>query len=311
MTSGASVPQPPAVARALLKLMLPRGILRESVVGDLDQEFSRRAGHTGIPALRRWYRREALSLAAYGLRCRMAPRRPGRRDRGGRNRIGRAQWRRPLELLTDLQHAARALRKHPGPVVLTVLSLALGIGATTTMLSVVDAIDFRPLPYGDAARIVEMSRTSPVTGEAGYPASPGLFRDWQERTRSYEALAAATIIAAAFGDEGAENLSGARVTEDFFPTLKVAPILGRTFTPEEVRQGARVLMISYDGWRTVFGGDRDVIGQTARVSWAGEFRTVPAEPFTVVGVLPPGAQYPRGSDVWLPAADSQIGRAHV
>lgn len=203
-------------------------------------------------------------------------------------------------LLQDLRHAGRALRRNPGPVLVSVLSLSLGIAATATMISVVDAIDFRPLPYRDAGRRVQL----------GYLSPPSLFRHWQDRTRSYDALAAASIIVVAVGEDE-RVLGGSRVTGEFFSALGAVPLVGRTITPEDVRDGARVLVISHQVWQARFGGDPNVVGRTVPISWAGEYRSVASEPFTIIGVLPRGARYPRGSDVWLPALDELGGQLTV
>jgi predicted permease len=204
----------------------------------------------------------------------------------------------PSLLLTDLMYACRSLRRHPAPVLVSGLSLSLGIAATATMISVVDAIDFRPLPYRDADRLVALGEV----GVDGQTASPGVFLDWRERVGRYRSLAAASPIAVAVGDDE-RVFTAARASEEFFETLEVTPAIGRTFTSDEVRRGARVLVISHDAWQTLFGADPGVIGRTLPISWAGEYRGVAAESFTVIGVLPRGARYPRGSDVWLPAWD--------
>lgn len=205
----------------------------------------------------------------------------------------------PTLSLTDLRHAVRALKHNPAPVLVSTLSLSLGIAASATMVSVVDAIDFRPLPYADADRIVELAQAT--TAGATY-ASPTLLRAWAERTRSYETLGAASPIYVAIGNDE-RMIRAARANGEFFRTLDVAPVVGRTFTAAEVREGVQALVISYDVWQSRFNGDPNVLGQTVPISWAGEYRSVSAERFTVIGVLPRGAQYPRGSQVWLPATE--------
>ena len=218
-------------------------------------------------------------------------------------------WRRcrPVRLLagtlTDVRHAARALRHNPGPLLISALSFSLAIGATATMVAVVDAIDFRPLPYRDAHRLVQLTQI--VTGrddEFETPVSPELFEQWQARVRSYEAIGAASPIAVSI-NEDEDPLGGARVTADFFAALGANALVGRVFTAEEIETGAPVALISEEVWRTRFAGDPGVVGRTVRLSWAGEFRGFAPSPHTVVGVLPHAVRYPRGSDVWLPAGD--------
>lgn len=204
-------------------------------------------------------------------------------------------------MLLDLKHGVRSLRRGAGPLIVSVLSLSLGIAATATMLSVVDAIDFRPLPFRAAEELVDVSQVDLAHPEVAGRVSPGLYRDWQKRTRSIASLVAASPVVVSFQDRG-PALDAARVSEDFFATLGIRPALGRVFGAEEVEQHARVAVISHEVWRSRFGGAPDVVGRTVQLSWAGEYRAVPAEPYTIVGVLPAAVRYPAGRQVWIPAA---------
>jgi predicted permease len=204
-------------------------------------------------------------------------------------------------MLLDLKHALRGLRRGAGPLIVSVLSLSLGIAATATMLSVVDAIDFRPLPFDEAGELVDVSQVDLANPEIAGRVSPGLYRDWRERTRSIATLVAASPIVVSFQDRG-EGLDAARVSEDFFATLGVQPVMGRVFGADEVQQQERVAVISHEVWRSRFGGAPDAVGRTVQLSWAGEYRSVPAEPYRIVGVLPAAVRYPAGTQVWIPAA---------
>jgi putative ABC transport system permease protein len=204
-------------------------------------------------------------------------------------------------MLIEVMQAVRALRRGAGPLIVSVLSLSLGIAATATVLSVVDAIDFRPIPFRSPEELVDISEADPAHPDVLGMVSPGVYLDWKERTRSTASLAAASSIVVALQD-GGEGLDAARVSDSFFPTLGVQPALGRVFSADEVHRQARVAVISHDLWQSRFGGDPQVIGRTVPLSWAGEFRSVPAEPYTIVGVLPGAVRYPRGSQVWIPAA---------
>jgi predicted permease len=279
----------------LLARLVPPGRRREWL-----REWDAEAAYRGDKRLRR---RRANWLApledAVGLRRAFIARRTGKTTPAHRL----------AGLLIDLRHALRGLRRNPGPVLLSALSMTLAIGATATMISVIDAVDFRPLPYRDADSLVQLALVASRDGDGTMmPASPDLFRLWQERTRSFEALGAASPIAASLG-ENDQTLGASRATADFFPALGVTPRLGRVFSAREVRDGAPVIVISHQLWRTRFGGDTGVLGRTVSLSWAGEYRSVAAAPFTVVGVLPRGVQYPRGSDVWLPATGGFNGPA--
>lgn len=205
-------------------------------------------------------------------------------------------------MLIDVKHAVRALRRGAGASSVSVLALALGIAATATMLSVFDAIDFRPLPFRQADALVDVSEVDATRPDISSPVSPGVYLDWRERARSVAPLAAASSIVASLQD-GDGGLDASRVSDNFFSTLGVRPAVGRVFDAEDFRQKARVAVISHDVWRSRFGGDPEILGRTVPLSWAGEYRSVAAEPYTVVGVLPRGVRYPSGSQVWIPAPE--------
>ena len=205
-------------------------------------------------------------------------------------------------MLVDLKNAVRALRRGAGPLVVGVLSLSLGIAATATMLSVIDAIDFRPIPFRSADELVSFSEVDTARPDLTAPVSPGIYQDWKRRTRSTAALAAASSIVVALEDDN-EGLDAARVSAHFFSTLGVQPVAGRLLDASDVLQQARVAVVSHSLWRTRFGGDEKVIGRTVPLSWAGEYRSVPAEPYIIVGVLPRAVRYPVSSQVWIPAAE--------
>jgi len=204
-------------------------------------------------------------------------------------------------MLIDIKQAVRALRRGAGPLIASVLSLSLGIAATSTMLSVIDAIDFRPVPFRNADELVDISETDPAHPEVSGMVSPGVYLDWKERTRSTASLAAASSIVVSL-QEGDGGFDAARVSDDFFSTLGVQPAAGRVISAGEVRRQARVAVISHDIWQSRFGGDPRVVGRTVQLSWAGEYKSVSAEPYIIVGVLPRAVRYPRGSQVWIPAA---------
>ena len=206
-------------------------------------------------------------------------------------------------MLIDVKHAFRGLKRGAGPLLLSVLSLALGISATTTMIGVVDAIDFRPLPFREPQELVSLAETNAGASNAVGRVSPGVFLDWQQRTRTIDSLAAASSIVVSLQD-GERGLDAARVSENFFSTLGVQPALGRTFDAGDSKTDSRVVVISHDAWQSRFAGEADILGRSIRLSWAGEFRSVGAEPYTIVGVLPRGFRYPVGTQVWLPAEDS-------
>jgi putative ABC transport system permease protein len=198
-------------------------------------------------------------------------------------------------LLQDIGYGLRVLRKRPGPTLAVVLCLAIGIGANTAIFSVVDAVLLRPLPYPEPDRLVVVRDVYRAAGEESEtPASAPNFVAWREHNRVFSDLAAInhrnyTLT----GEEGdAEYVRGARVSWSLFPMLGVQPQIGRLFTADEDRPEAPFMALLSDGlWHRRFGADPGVLGKTL---------TVNDTPFVVVGVLPPGFQFPDGVDIWAP-----------
>ena len=198
-------------------------------------------------------------------------------------------------MLRDLRHAFRALRHSPGFSVVTVLTLAVGIGVTTTMFSVVDAVLLEPLAYQDPGRVMTVWESNPGIGIEQEQVAAGTFVDWRTRTRRFTDLAAYQNDGYVLtGRDEPAQLAGATVTPSLFGVLGVPPILGRTFSEEEGQPGAeRVVVLSHGFWQRRFGGDPDVVGTPI---------TLDAEPYTVVGAMPASFQFPPDQDVdlWIP-----------
>jgi putative ABC transport system permease protein len=180
-------------------------------------------------------------------------------------------------LAKDVRYALRQVRKSPSFTTVTVLTLALGIGANTAIFSVVNGVLLNPLPFHNASRIVSMFEATPnfAKGSISYPN----FLDWQRDNRSFEAMAAYRWTDGSITGVGQpENVPARRVSATFFPILGVNPILGRNFTSEEDRRGANPTALISEGlWKRKFGSDRNVIGQ--RLIVAGQ-------PRTIIGVIP-------------------------
>ncbi len=184
-------------------------------------------------------------------------------------------------LAQDIRYALRQLHKSPGFATVTVITLALGIGANTAIFSVVNAVLLNPLPFHDANRLVSMFEETPTfaKGSISYPN----FLDWQRDNRSFEAMAAYRHTDGGItGVAEPENVQAERVSANFFPILGVNPILGRNFTSEEDRRGASPTALISEGlWKRKFASDRNVIGQ--RLIVAGQ-------PRTIIGVIPASFQ---------------------
>jgi predicted permease len=180
-------------------------------------------------------------------------------------------------LLQDLKYGLRMLAKSPGFTAVAVLTLALGIGANTAIFSVVNGVLLRPLPYPEPDRLVQVYERSAQFNEmsVSYPN----FRDWERMNRSFAGMAA--YRGESFNSAGTgqpEHIPGAVVAANFFSVLGVKPLQGRTFTPDEDRQGANPVAIVSEGlWKRRFGGDTAVLGKSL---------VLDGQVYTVVGVVP-------------------------
>ena len=201
--------------------------------------------------------------------------------------------------IQDLRYAFRSLAKKPGFAAVAIITLSLGIGATTAIFSVVQAVLLRPLEYPEAHRLVKMVGFDKADSTIGN-LSPADFLDFQRDATSFERMGANGWVGLATisGDRGeAERAGWVQVTEGFFPTLRIQPALGRAIVPEDDRPGApRVALLSDGFWRRRFGGDPSIIGQSMSFN---------AMPVTVIGVLPPTYRHleinpERAADVFTP-----------
>ena len=197
--------------------------------------------------------------------------------------------------LQDLRYALRNLVRQPGFAATAILTLALGIGATTAIFSVVNAVVLRPLPYREPDAIVAVRTLWTKTGLNSATVSAPDFHDWKAQNRSFDALAyysggEAPVMA----DGNPDYATTYIVTPGFFDALGVGPRAGRLFTPEEEKAGGPLAAVITDAyWRRQFGARADAIGSTLKLG--DQF-------FTIVGVLPPGLRFPARADVYAPAA---------
>jgi putative ABC transport system permease protein len=200
----------------------------------------------------------------------------------------------------DLRFAARILRKSPVFTAVAVLTLTLGIGATTAIFSVVDAVLLRSLPYRDPQRLVSFFEDLSKLGYPRIRVSPPTYLDLKAQTRVFEDVAAVNETGFNFsrGTSGATQLSGALVTYNLFAVLGAEPLIGTTFLPEEDRPSANhVVLLSFSLWQSEFAGSERIIGQTIRLN---------DEPYTVKGIMRPGFSFPDKEigpiQVWVPRA---------
>ena len=196
-------------------------------------------------------------------------------------------------LIQDLRFGLRMLLKSPGFSLVVILTLALGIGATTAIFSVVYGVVLRPLPFGDSERLVAIWTHTPQVDRL--PVAAADHRDIKEQNTVFEdiAILRASAHYNLSGDGQPEWLQGSSIPANLFPLLKVEPALGRNFTPEENQPGRdQEVILSHALWQRRYGSDPSVIGKNIRLE---------NMPYTVVGVMGPNFQYPnRETQIWTP-----------
>jgi predicted permease len=285
------------IAGRLFRLLLaiyPRGF-RDSYRDDMVRLFTERYVEARrVRRAGRFWMRTAANVAAAGLAERWSlMRRPARQSRPPETRSPGM-----LGVAHDARYAIRLLRRQPAFSLFVVLTLAIGIGATTAVFSVVDGVLLRPLPFQESDRLVRVwGRFDPESGFdfPEFPLSNPEFLDYKTHTRALEDLAAFAPRAVTVGGPGAdpERVPAAAVTGNLFSLLRVAPALGRTFAAAEMAPGApTVVVLSHDYWQARFGGDRAILGRTVPLN---------GSPVTVIGVMPGTFAFPRPvTRLWLP-----------
>jgi putative ABC transport system permease protein len=208
----------------------------------------------------------------------------------------------------ELREALRSLAANPASTAAVVLILALGIGANSTMFSVLNAVVLRPVPWEDPVRLVNLLEVNLKQG--GYPtsASKANYKDWREQSRVLERMAAFRAVDYNLAGSGAEpeRVRGMSVSADFFPLIGVEPALGRTFEREEEQAGrGHVLLLTRGLWRRRYGADPGIVGRAI---------TVEGKPYTVIGILPDFPMFRilnRTVDIYTPLAlpDDGLTRA--
>ena len=205
-----------------------------------------------------------------------------------------------MNTLQDIRYAFRMLLKRPGFTVIVVLTLALGIGANTTIFSALDAVLLNPLPYKDPDRLVVIWETNKHLGPEMWDRNEvamGNFLDWRSRNQNFDQLAALFDTAMNLTGVGEpQRIQSCVVTTNFFQAIGVQPMLGRSFLPEEEKPGAPfTVILSHDLWQRQFGSDPNIINKSL---------TLNAHQVAVVGVMPPGfeLQFPTSKhvDMWVP-----------
>ena len=276
----------PRLPRWLLHAITPFDD-RAAIIGDLDEEFRLRSAES-VPRARRWYWRQALASLPSAARLR---------------------WQRAA-LFTDLggdfRRAGRVLRHHPGFAAAAIATMALGAGVTSGVVSIVEAILVRPLPYPNASRILTIQEHDGT--RQGRNVSWRDFVELSTSLRSFDAIGGYTGASRTLTGMGAaERIQAVEVTSRFFDVLGIAPAIGRPFTDADTVPGsAPVVILTDQSWRRRFGGNPAAVGQPITLSGVTH---------TIVGVLPAGFLFPpRGeSEFWLPLRPStaQVQRPYL
>ncbi|HEV2340877.1 MAG TPA: ABC transporter permease [Candidatus Acidoferrales bacterium] len=214
------------------------------------------------------------------------------------------QWPRLESFIADVRYGLRMLRKSPGFTAVAVLTLALGIGANTTILSVISGLMLRQPPVSNPDALMIVSSKNPANNFAAdrNPVSVPDFLDWRQQSTAFSGMAAANF--GGYGDFGnftisggaaPELVAGARVTSNFFNVLGVEPLLGRAFLPGEDQTGLENVVILSNGlWRSRFASDPGVIGRSVQLN---------GNPYTVIGVLPTSFRlWDFDAQIWIPLA---------
>lgn len=196
-------------------------------------------------------------------------------------------------VLRDVRYALRGFRRNPVFAITAILTLALGIGATTAVFSVVDRILFRSLPYAHPGQLVSVGLTAPIIPQE-FMLGDSYF-NWEDHQTAFSQLTSEQgVNECDLTERNPQRLSCARVEQNFLPTLGISPVLGRNFLPEEDRpQGAKVALITYRLWVERFGRDPGVVNRTVQID---------THPVRIVGVLPKDFEMPllEKADVVLP-----------
>jgi putative ABC transport system permease protein len=208
-------------------------------------------------------------------------------------------------LFSDARFSFRTLRRNPAFSAAAIVVLTLGIGANTAIFSVVNAVLLRPLPFDDPSRILQVWHVPPAKSFPGmtmFSVSPANYLDWRSQSSSFEQMAAYGFRAFTVGGkEHPEAIQAGAVASDFFPLLRVRPLLGRTFTPDEDRPGEdHVVVLGYHFWRDHFASDPNILGHNILLD---------GETYSVVGVMPEIFQFPSWAKIWIPLAWTNQTRA--
>ncbi|HUF46853.1 MAG TPA: ABC transporter permease [Vicinamibacterales bacterium] len=281
------VPDPPRLSEWIARLAAGRHRWDEAVGGDLREEFAAVTDRLGREGAFRWYRRQARDLIVDRL---------ADTSRGcGRALISlvKPQGDHPMRaVLTEIRPALRSLVRQPLSTAAIVVTLAVGLGMNAAVFGMVDALALRPFTFTGVDEMVLFSENSTYD----FPqetVSPANFAEWRAEATSFSSMAAFTQSDVNMaGGEQADRVGAAIVSGDFFVLLGIAPAHGRLLAAVDEPRGNHQQVVLADGlWRRRFGGETTVVGRSVQLD---------GQPFTVVGIAPPGFDFPTGSQLWTP-----------
>jgi putative ABC transport system permease protein len=193
--------------------------------------------------------------------------------------------------MSTLSHAIRSLLRQPSFAFVAVLTLALALGASSAIFSIVYSVLLRPLPFPEPDRLAILWEKNPTAEEDQFPVAPANFLDWKTQSSVFDRIAAFDSYATGLsGTDEPQRVNFALVSSDFFPLLGIGPALGRAFSEEEAG-GSNVAVLSYSSWQRFFGGDPNVLGKVVKLD---------GEPHQVIGVMPADFRFPDNVELWVP-----------
>jgi putative ABC transport system permease protein len=288
---------PSGFGERMLTLVVRDAELRESIIGDLREEFARLSARAGASRASRWHARQSVGIAMrYGV-MRALRRKPPVRWITTADLEPQGPW--WTGAMRDLRYAWRATRQRPMLSGAVMLTLALALAANSTTFSLLDALVLRPYRFAGVDRIIVASTAGPedsffdrinVTGAD--------FREWRDQAQSVKMWAMYQWWDANLsGVDIPEQVPGFFVSPGFFALLSSPPVLGREFLESEAQPGQHQrAVIGHGLWTRRFAADPDIVGKSIRLD---------GEPYEVVGVAAPGFNTPDGAEVWAPLAMSE------
>jgi putative ABC transport system permease protein len=283
--------RPPRLAERLLASVLRDAEWRDSILGDLREEFVSLHRRAGRGPAHRWYWRNASAIGARMLTARTAL---GRRQQSWLSPADAPPSRWNPAMIQDLRYAWRAVRRQPGTSAVIVVTLALALATNCVSFAAMDALVLRPFRFPGVDRVVLVASSDPQQGLLDRESvTYGDFADWRRETRTLTHLTAMEWWDANLsGIEQPEQIPARKVTADFFDALGMPPLIGRGFNrDEEVPGSHRRVVLGHALWTRLFAGDPGVLGRSIRLD---------GEPYEVIGIAPPGFTIPEGSQLWAP-----------